>query len=140
MEDITGTRALFVTMAVVLLLAEVVHSQENVNAVPTTNPGVAKSHSATLHWNPPADVKSNSPATSYNVYRSKGKHSRDGKTDCDKKFKKIANVPSPKTEYTDTKVVAGQVYCYQVKTVLSGRESPPTPSVVAIIPADTKKK
>ncbi len=95
-------------------------------------------HSTTLRWEAPPEAHKPMPDVSYHVYRSLASHGTDNQIECGNDFKQIATVHAPLTEYTDTTVVGGQVYCYRVTTVRAGKESAPSAVRVANIPADER--
>ncbi|MGI9101569.1 MAG: hypothetical protein ACR2IF_03905 [Terriglobales bacterium] len=129
MQGIASTTLLLV----IVVACSTTHAQKN---TPPPKSIAPSSHSATLRWDASPETKNKKAHITYKVYRSSGTHSVEGKTDCGKDFQPIATVKAPATEYIDKEVTAGQVYCYRVTTVRSGAESPPTPTIVATIPAE----
>lgn len=82
-------------------------------------------HQVVLNWIAPA---SGDAPVSYNVKRAPAPSGVVGT------FVQIANVPASSTTYTDTVVVAGQEYAYEVTSVNSAGESVPCPIVLATVP------
>jgi fibronectin type 3 domain-containing protein len=83
--------------------------------------GAFAAHSVRLSWNPSA-----SAVAKYRIYRLGG---------CTKPPSVKATVLSPTIAWTDTQVVAGRTYCYQVTAIdRFGNESVPSNRIRAKIP------
>jgi hypothetical protein len=79
-------------------------------------------HNVSLTWMASPDAASN-PSLTYNVYRAPG---------CAGAFSKRNVIPVSTTTYLDASVPPGS-YCYQVTSVLSGTEGPPSNQVAVPI-------
>jgi len=95
-------------------------------------------HSATIKWKRSETEKHSHRVVKYFVYRADGVKSPDGSVRCTVDFKKIGEVESSVTSYTDNSVVAGQTYCYQVTAKAATVEGPASNSMAATIPSDQK--
>jgi fibronectin type 3 domain-containing protein len=83
----------------------------------------ATQHSVVLNWTASTVAPGAPPVTSYNVYRGT---TTGGET--------LLASAGNATTYTDTAVVAGTSYVYQVTAVNSANESPKSNEVAATIP------
>lgn len=82
-------------------------------------------HQVVLTWNAPT---TGDPVVSYDVQRAPIVNGVVGT------FASIANPEPTTTTYTDTAVVAGQKYAYQVASVNAAGESSPCPSIQVAVP------
>ncbi len=83
-------------------------------------------HSVFLSWKASPDA-AKQPKLTYNVYRA------DSPCSPSASFKQIASGVTA-TSYNDPSVPPGS-YCYQVKSVVSGREGPPSNQASAVVPS-----
>jgi hypothetical protein len=83
-------------------------------------------HSVSLTWKPSPDA-TKKPQLIYNVYRA------DSLCSPSASFKRIASGVTT-TSYNDPSVPPGS-YCYQVKSVVNGREGAPSNQASAVVPS-----
>jgi hypothetical protein len=83
-------------------------------------------HSVSLSWKPSPDA-AKQPQLRYNVYRA------DSPCSPSASFKRIA-LGLTTTSYNDPDVAPGS-YCYQVKSVVNGREGLPSNQASAVVPS-----